>query len=96
MLRPSFGSYGDLPRRLGHLFVSQAAMENRELTGGPHGSRLVPVRGLRSLGKRDMLRNDALPEVRVDPESFAVTVDGRAATVPAATSVPLSRRYLLV
>ena len=96
MLRPSFGSYGDLPRRLGHLFVSQAAMENRELTGGPHGSRLVPVRGLRSLGKRDMLRNDALPEVRVDKESFAVTVDGRAATVPAATSVPLSRRYLLV
>jgi urease alpha subunit len=43
-----------------------------------------------------MLRNDALPRVEVDKESFAVTVDGKEATVPAATSVPLSRRYLLV
>jgi urease subunit alpha len=96
MLRPSFGSYGDAPRRLGHLFVSQAAMENPGLTGGPHGDRLVPVRGLRALGKRHMLRNDALPEVRVDKESFRVSVDGREATVPAATSVPLSRRYHLI
>jgi urease subunit alpha len=42
-----------------------------------------------------MLRNDALPDVRVDRESFDVSVDGRPATVEPATTVPLSRRYLL-
>jgi urease subunit alpha len=95
MLRPSFGSFGDAPRRLGHFFVSEAAAANPALTRGPHGGRLLQVRGTRSLGKRDMLRNDALPDVRVDRESFDVSVDGRPATVEPATTVPLSRRYLL-
>ena len=43
-----------------------------------------------------MVRNDALPDVRVDKDSFRVTVDGEDAWVEPATSVPLSRRYLLV
>ncbi len=95
MLRPNFGAVGEAPRRLGHVFVSQAALDNPALRGGPHGSRLLPVHGNRRLGKRDMVRNDALPDVRVDKESFRVYVDGKEATVPPATSVPLSRRYLL-
>jgi urease subunit alpha len=96
MLRPSFGSYGDAPRAVGHFFVSQAAMENRAVARGPYGSRLLPVRGTRTLQKRHMLRNDALPDVKVDRESFKVYVDGEEATVPPATSVPLSRRYWLI
>jgi urease subunit alpha len=96
MLRPSFGGFGDAPRSIGHLFVSQAAAANPVLAGGPYGGRLLPVRGTRALGKRDMRLNDALPDVRVDRNSFRVTVDGREAIVPPATSVPLSRRYLLV
>ena len=96
VLRPSFGAYGDAPRTLGHFFVSQAALENRTLTGRLRATRLLPVRGTRKLGKRDMLRNDALPDVRVDRASFRVHVDGREATVPPATNVPLSRRYLLI
>ena len=95
MLRPSYGAYGDAPRTLGHFFVSQAAMENRTLTTR-YGDRLLPVRGTRTLAKRHMLRNDALPDVRVDRASFRVHVDGKEATVPPATNVPLSRRYLLI
>ena len=96
MLRPQFGAVGDAPRRLAHIFVSQAAMENPALGRGPYASRLLPVRGTRSLGKRDMVRNDALPEVKVDKASFLVSVDGEEAAVPPVTSVPLSRRYLLL
>jgi urease subunit alpha len=96
MLRPTFGAHGDAPRRLGHLFVAQAALDNPAMREGPHGARLLPVHGNRSLAKRDMLRNDALPEVRVDKESFRVTVDGKDAWVDPVTTVPLSRRYLLI
>lgn len=96
MLRPSFGSAGETPKRLGHVFAAQAALDNRKLAGGPQGGRLLPVSETRTLGKRDMVRNDACPAVRVDRESFKVSVDGAEATVPAATSVPLSRRYLLI
>jgi urease subunit alpha len=42
-----------------------------------------------------MVRNDALPEVEVDPRTFTVRIDGVAPPVEAASSVPLSRRYLL-
>jgi urease subunit alpha len=95
-LRPNFGAVGATPHRLGHVFVSQAAMDNPALRDGPHRSRLAPVRANRGLSKLDMVRNDALPRVQVDKESFRVYVDGKEATVPPATSVPLSRRYLLI
>jgi urease subunit alpha len=96
MLRPQFGAFGDAPARLAHLFVSQAAADNPELARGPHGSRLLPVRGTRTLDKSSMVRNDALPTVKVDKESFRVTVDGEEAVAEPAESVPLSRRYLLI
>ncbi len=96
MLRPSFGAVGDAPRRLGHVYVAAAALENATLAGGRLGGRLLPVSGTRELGKRHMVRNDACPAVRVDRESFKVYVDGAEATVPPATSLPLNRRYLLI
>jgi urease subunit alpha len=96
LLRPSFGSTGHAPALLGRFFVSRAALENPALRDSPYGERFLPVRGTRGLSKRDMMRNDALPDVRVDRESFGVTVDGEDAWVEPATSVPLSRRYLLV
>jgi urease subunit alpha len=40
-----------------------------------------------------MVRNDATPEISVDPETYQVTVDGRLATVPAAEDVPMSQLY---
>jgi urease subunit alpha len=40
-----------------------------------------------------MIRNNALPAITVDPETFAVTADGVQATVPPAKSVSLNRLY---
>ena len=40
-----------------------------------------------------MVRNAFLPKVEVDPETFAVTVDGVHATVPPARSVALGQLY---
>lgn len=57
--------------------------------------RLEAVSGVRKLTKLDMKLNDALPDIKVDPESYIVTADGVHLTCPAANTVPLSRNYFI-
>ena len=40
------------------------------------GRPLVAVRGCRALGKKDLVLNDALPKIEVDPDSYEVRADG--------------------
>ena len=54
---------------------------------------VVPVYGTRTVTKRDMVRNDVLPKIEVDPETFAVKVDGKHATVDPVTDVKLNQLY---
>jgi urease subunit alpha len=56
---------------------------------------MLAIRSTRSLGKHDMLHNDACPEITVDPSTHEVYADGELLTCEPARSVPLSRRYLL-
>ena len=37
---------------------------------------LLPVRNTRAIGKRNMVLNDALPAIEIDPERYTVTIDG--------------------
>ena len=55
----------------------------------------VPVADTRSTGKAHMVLNDATPEITVDPDSFAVRIDGELVTEAPATSLPLAQRYFL-
>lgn len=53
------------------------------------------VGNVRGLTKLDMKLNDALPKIKVDPESYTVTADGEVLKCEPASSVPLSRNYFL-
>ena len=55
----------------------------------------VAVQNTRSIGKRDMIRNDATPAIDVDPETFNVFVDGQLATCEPAVRLPMAQRYFL-
>jgi urease subunit alpha len=91
--RPMFGAFGSAVPRTCVSFVSQAAYE-AGVAERLQLQRLVrPVERTRTITKRDMVRNDALPAITVDPETFSVTADGVPATVPAAKSVSLNRLY---
>ena len=37
---------------------------------------MVAVENCRNIGKKDMRRNEATPEIRVDPDTYQVWVDG--------------------
>ena len=42
-----------------------------------------------------MMWNDACPNIRVDPQTFDVFVDGEIATCEPARELPLAQRYML-
>ncbi|HMS59815.1 MAG TPA: urease subunit alpha [Tepidiformaceae bacterium] len=90
--RHMFGAKMPLTRRL---FVSQAALAAD--VGGKLGlhTPLVAVRNTRTIGKADMVLNDATPAITVDPETFEVRVDGEVATGEPATTLPMAQRYFL-
>ena len=57
--------------------------------------RAVAVTRCRGLGKRDMVLNDALPRIEVDPETYEVRADGVRLTCEPATVLPMAQRYFL-
>ena len=56
---------------------------------------LEAVRGTREVGKRDMVHNDAMPKIEVDPETYEVRADGMLLTCEPARELPLAQRYFL-
>jgi urease subunit alpha len=93
--RPMFGSYGRAMAASCVTFVSRAAFQNG--IGERLGLQrtILPVAGVRGIGKRDMKLNDALPVIEVDPETYEVRADGVLLTCEPATELPLAQRYFL-
>ncbi|MGW0434360.1 urease subunit alpha [Micromonospora sp. NPDC003197] len=91
--RPMYGALGSALTQNCITFVSQAGYENGIAEKLGLQRQIIPVYGTRGLTKRDMIRNDKLPKLEVDPETFAVKVDGKHATVPPAQNLPMSQLY---
>jgi urease subunit alpha len=91
--RPMFGAYGDALSANCITFVSGAAHAGgiRQRLGLRR--KVIPVGNIRKIGKRDMVRNSGTPNIEVDPETFAVTVDGVHATVQPLKTVSLNQKY---
>jgi urease subunit alpha len=53
------------------------------------------VADVRARRKDAMPLNDALPDIRVDPDTFAVRVDGELIEPAPAESLPMAQRYFL-
>jgi urease subunit alpha len=89
-----FGAFGG-GLRTSVTFVSEAALSNPEVRGLGLARPLEAVRGTRSVGKRDMVHNDAMPKIEVDPETYEVRADGELLTCEPAKELPLAQRYFL-
>ena len=93
--RPMFGAFGSAPAATSLTFVSQAAADDGLKESLGLAKRLAPVHGTRSLGKTDLIHNDLLPEIEVDPETYEVRLDGQLVTSEPAAELPLAQRYFL-
>ena len=93
--RPMFGAFGRACSASALTFVSAAALEH-DLAGRLHLQReLVAVAGTRTIDKRAMVHNDALPRIEVDPETYEVRADGELLTCEPASVLPMAQRYFL-
>ncbi len=93
--RPMFGAFGRAAVDSALTFVSSAALEH-DLPGVRHLEReLVAVEQTRTIDKRSMIHNDALPKIEVDPETYEVRADGELLTCEPASVLPMAQRYFL-
>ncbi|CAA2138847.1 MULTISPECIES: urease subunit alpha [Methylobacterium] len=95
LLRPQWGAFGLAKQGLSACFVHPLAIERGLRDELGLRKALLPAHGTRTLSKADMLWNDACPDIRVDPQTFDVFVDGTIATCEPAKVLPLAQRYML-
>jgi urease subunit alpha len=93
--RPQFAAHGRARGSTSITFVSEAALSGGTVADLGLSKRLVAVRGTRAVTKRDLLWNDALPKIEVDPETYTVKANGRELRCDPVASLPLAQRYFL-
>ena len=91
LMRPTFGDA--IGADLSLSFVAPAALADGLV--GRLGLRrgLAPVKDTRGVGKAQMINNDALPDIRIDPETFTITIDGDVVEPAPAESLPMAQLY---
>jgi urease subunit alpha len=95
LYRPMFGAFGRAVGATSVTFLSAAALAADVPRRLGLGRRAVAVSRCRSIGKRDMIHNHALPRMEVDPETYEVRADGERLTCEAARVLPMAQRYFL-
>jgi urease subunit alpha len=93
--RPMWGAFGVAPSRTSLTFVAPAALEDGLASRLELDRELVPVADVSRRGKADMVNNDALPDIKVDLDTFTVRIDGDAVEPAPATELPMAQRYFL-
>ena len=56
---------------------------------------LEAVKTRRKVGKKNMVLNDAMPKIEVDPETYTVKADGVLLTCEPAKVLPMAQRYFM-
>ncbi|KAG8187129.1 hypothetical protein JTE90_004875 [Oedothorax gibbosus] len=101
--RKMFGYYGSCPKKNSCIFVSKASVEKAIVQNYDIGKEIIAVKRCRGIGKADMVYNDYLPKIKVDPETYKVYVLEKIndkeewvhLTCEPAKSLPLAQTYFL-
>lgn len=93
--RDCFGAYGKAKCPTSVTFVSKYAYEHNIKEQLGLEKTILPVGGIRNLTKKDMKLNDVMPDIKVDPQTYDVTVNGELITCEPAKELPLAQRYFL-
>jgi len=93
--RPMFGAFAGALSRTSLTFLSQAA-----IAAGMPGElglkkQVVGVKGCRSVKKADMVLNNYMPVMEINPQTYEVRADGLLLTCEPAKELPMAQRYFL-
>lgn len=93
--RNMYGADGKAKYSTCATFVSQASIDAGIVEEYGLQKMILPVSQCRTIGKKDMINNDKTPTITVDPETYAVAIDGVVVTSKAAETLPLTQLYYL-
>ncbi|SDI36967.1 urease subunit alpha [Lutimaribacter saemankumensis] len=93
--RPMFGAYGRSVEHSAVTFVSAAAQADGIGARLGLAKQTLAVSNTRGIGKRDLILNDACPEIEVHQETYEVRADGELLTCQPAEVLPMAQRYFL-
>ena len=93
--RHMFGAYGKALHRTCATFVSQLSIDKNVVQQYDLQKMVLPVKNCRNVFKKDMVHNNATPQIDVNPETYEVKVDGKHITCEPVAVVPLAQRYFL-
>jgi len=93
--RPMFGAYAGALTKGSLTFVSKSGLANGIKERFGLQKSLSSVHNIRSIGKKDMIRNDYAPKMEINAQSYEVRADGLLLTCEPATSLPMTQRYFL-
>jgi urease subunit alpha len=91
LMRPTFGDTTGAHHSI--TFVAPAALEAGLAERLGLTRRLAGVRDTRGVGKAQMRNNDALPSIVIDPETFAIEIDGELVEPAPAEVLPMAQLY---
>jgi len=95
LYRPMFGAFGKATAATSLTFTSRAALDAGLSETLGLQKTAVAVENCRSVGKAQMIHNDATPKLEVDPETYEVRADGELLTCDPAEVLPMAQRYFL-
>ncbi|PAF54420.1 urease subunit alpha [Helicobacter sp. 13S00482-2] len=93
--REMFGHHGKAKFDVNITFVSKAAYEDNIKEKLGLERVVLPVKNCRNITKKDMKNNDVTAHIEVDPETYAVKVDGKKVTSKPADKLSLAQLYNL-
>nr|MBA2695852.1 urease subunit alpha [Actinomycetota bacterium] len=93
LMRPSL--YHPAGAGLSQTYVAPVALEDGLGQALGLQRELVAVRPTRGVTKADMVNNDTLPDIAIDPETFRIEVDGVEIVPAPVDRVPLGQLYAL-
>lgn len=95
ILRTMYAGYGKALTETSFNFVSKISLEKGIKEEYGLQKTLLPVENCRNISKKDMIHNDATPEITVNPENYEVLLDGEKITCQPIDEVALGQRYFL-
>jgi urease subunit alpha len=93
--RPMFGAFGLALPATTMTFISRAAAAAGVAEQLGLRSLIGIACNCRKIGKKDMIHNDYLPRIEVDPQTYQVRADGLLLTCEPARVLPMAQRYFL-
>ncbi|NNA68796.1 urease subunit alpha [Pseudomonas gessardii] len=93
--RPMFASFGSALHATSLTFISQAALAEGLPQALGLKKQIGVVKGCRQVQKSDLIHNDYLPSIEVDPQTYQVKADGELLWCEPADVLPMAQRYFL-